>query len=624
MSSIVIDFEVLPEERSGDHTATHVCSELNRQLGDPASALRSGEFHHYAASASLSAPGSGILPSAEEREYPPSPPQPAGVDWNDDRHQSTSRRHHQDAFVGNRSNAEILEQISERERQLHQTAAGGHGERPHGRHTLESGALEEKCSHLQKRLDEVERQLRDAQESARIDRSRAQRFEQNLKDREQLLVHAKEMWLKESSRASKLADALTSAEDRLADQERRLQEVSTRFAEASAEVRQLRHLLDGPDGGGFGGGYSATIPSTDARSNGHMRLPPSGSPISPVGSSNLVCQPQSAVDRSFDEHVANIQVPSTRGVIGLQEGPVQQPHVPLTPARSWGVPETPARVLGVPETGVTNHLVPVQALPPHESETNADRFKHLCLASDAVLYEDDMIQIGLKTEYRGLEGQLAVYYGNKGAAAFQAFQVHYTVADEGALRLVHTSLVRHLEAHDQVVQRVTASCVRPFVDPPQMQVEFLLADACPRRIQLKFPVIITKFMQGIELRQDEFFHVWRSQRFVLNEVTSVVSLSFRLRTALVHIQRSLTFGGALRLHYGFDPSQENFVLVGQLADHGGDRENGVALIRVEVGTGRFDGKARVVVRASDHAISRAVCEAIVLQLAQPASSGFET
>jgi len=35
-------------------------------------------------------------------------------------------------------------------------------------------------------------------------------------------------------------------------------------------------------------------------------------------------------------------------------------------------------------------------------------------------------------------------------------------------------------------------------------------------------------------------------------------------------------------------------------------------------------EARSVVRASDHALARAVCEAIVLQLTQPSSSSFET
>merc|ERR1740133_838920 len=179
-------------------------------------------------------------------------------------------QHHTDVPVGAMSHAELLDQISARERQLAHTAAGGHGEAPRGRHPMEAEALEEKCGHLQHRLDEVERQLREATESARIDRSRAQRFEQNLKDREQLLVHAKEMWMKESGRASKLADALTSAEDRLADQERRLQEVSDRYNETQSEVRQLRHLLNGPDGGGFG---LSTF--SESRANGMSSVPAS-------------------------------------------------------------------------------------------------------------------------------------------------------------------------------------------------------------------------------------------------------------------------------------------------------------------------------------------------------------
>lgn len=613
MSSIVIDFEVLPEDGAGDQSASNVCNELSRQLHDPGSTLRSGEFRHYAASASISAPGSGTLASAEEmRDFPP-PNRPGdggdrsnfgggfgagGSDWNQPQQQH--HHHHADIPVGNMSHGELMDEIRQRERQLQHTAAGGHGEASRGRHPMEAEALEEKCGHLQHRLDEAERQLREAQESARIDRSRAQRFETNLKDREQLLVHAKEMWMKESGRASKLADALTSAEDRLADQEKRLQEVSDRYNEAQSEVRQLRHLLDGPDGGGFGGGFSGNM--ADLRTNGYSNPKgPSTSPshnFSPPNSSNVVFQPSSAFDSKYD----------------------QQPSGPMQAAqqipRGMGQPDSP--------TG-TGHLPQVPSLPPLEAETNADRFRHLCLTNDAVLYEDDMLQVGLKTEYRGLEGQVAVYYGNKGSAALQAFQVHYSggSVEEGSLRLTSSAVPQQLNASEQEVQRISVACVQPFVDPPLMRIQYLLPDACPRRIQLKFPVVITKFMQGLDMKQDEFFHLWRSQRFVLNEVTSVVNLATRLRTALVHVQRSLIFGGALRLLYGFDPNPDNFVLVSQLADQGGSRESGLTLIRVEVGSARFNGKARIVVRASDHAISRAVCESIVLQLTQPASSSFE-
>merc|ERR1719281_873796 len=122
----------------------------------------------------------------------------------------------------------------------------------------------------------------------------------------------------------------------------------------------------------------------------------------------------------------------------MMSGPTQVPN-------SRSQPESP---IG------TGHLPQVPALPPLEAKTNADRFRHLCLTNDAVLYEDDMLQVGLKTEYRGLEGQLAVYFGNKGSAALQAFQVHYSGAsiDEGTLRFSSSSIGQQLEAHDQVVQ----------------------------------------------------------------------------------------------------------------------------------------------------------------------------
>merc|ERR1740138_1976056 len=99
-----------------------------------------------------------------------------------------------------------------------------------------------------------------------------------------------------------------------------------------------------------------------------------------------------------------------------------------------------------------------------------------------------MLQVGVKTEYRGLEGQIALYYGNKSSAALQAFNVHFSGSsmEEGTLRLTSSSLAQQLEAHDQVVQRVSVTCAQPFVDPPQMLLQYLLPDACPGEFNLSF------------------------------------------------------------------------------------------------------------------------------------------
>jgi len=273
---------------------------------------------------------------------------------------------------------------------------------------------------------------------------------------------------------------------------------------------------------------------------------------------------------------------------------------------------------------------------PLDAETNADRLRRLCQINDAILYEDDLLQIGIKATYTGMEGQLHVFFGNKSSASLQSFTVQYFVREEHALRLSASPMSQSLEADKQVVQRVTVACLEPFTEPPWMRIQFLLPDTTPRRIQLKFPVVLTKFMVGRDMSAQDFFTRWRQQHFVLNEVSSIVHIAARLRGALVHVARSIIFGGNLRMHHGIDNNPDNFVLVGQLCEQpggsneqqssdrswdvfglGGDHEHGLSLVRVEVGNGRFTGKARVVVRSSNHTVAQALCNAVATQLAEP-------
>lgn len=265
--------------------------------------------------------------------------------------------------------------------------------------------------------------------------------------------------------------------------------------------------------------------------------------------------------------------------------------------------------------------------PPLEAETNVDRYRHLLLTNDAVLYEDDLLQVGLKGEYHGHEGVLSVFFGNKGASPLQHFTTEYVVKEEHALHLTRSTLSEMIETHDQVVQRVGVACYEPFVSPPTLRVQFLTADASPRALELRFPVVLTKFCSARELTQPEFFRIWKSQGFILNEVTSVVNLAPRLKGASVQVARSLAFGDALRLHHGFDSNPDNFVLA---TDFRGRRtgetsvargpsaeDDHLALVRVEVGEGRFKGKARISIRASERLLARALCECIEVQLTLP-------
>jgi len=521
------------------------------------------------------------------------------------------------------SHAELVDKIARYEKQLARTAAGAPASdvtvapsRPDapsstskakGGSSAEVEALEERCQQFQQRLEAAERELRDANEVSKMHRNRAEQLELKLKDREQLLVHAKEMWMKENVRASKLADALTDAEDKLADQDRRLSEVADRYGEAQQEVRKLQHLVSS----------TGTLSTSTSLPDQHVSAIESG-----IKSGKL---PSSSVDLSFSNRDLSRRV----GLAGAD----------------WRAGPDGADLAG----GTASMLQ-----PPLEPEINAERFRRLCLLNDAVLYEDDMLQIGVKSEFVGREGQLAVFYGNKGNAALQAFTAQYFVREENALRLTASPLSQQLDADKQIVQRVTATCLEPFAEPVWLRVQFLLPDTSPRRIQLRFPVILPKFMVGRELSTADFFRHWRQQSFVLNETMSVVHLAGRLRGQLAQVAKSVLLGGALRLHHKVDDNPDNFVLVSQLSEPvsstsgagqgfnnlgsdrfderpgggldpssfglgGGDAEASLSLIRIEVGSGRFAGKVRIVVRSGHPTVARALCDCLVLQLAEASS-----
>ncbi|CAE8634883.1 unnamed protein product [Polarella glacialis] len=467
--------------------------------------------------------------------------------------------------------------------------------------SADAEALEAGRASLQQRLEAAERELREDKEASRGHRLRAEQLELKLKDREQLLVHAKEMWMKENVRASRLADALTAAEDKLADQEKRLSEVSERYAEAQQEVRQLRHLLgtsggDGAFGGGGAGDLAAGFGADPYAPNSRAKVPASN---------------------GFAKNHHN---PATTG--NLSQATWHTSDLDASRGGGFGVgDELPA--MGSPSRAMPSSSPQMSQPLGLDGDTNADRFRRLCLLNDAVLYEDELLQVGVKSEYSGCEGQLAVFFGNKSTAALQAFTVQYFVREEHALRLVASPISQQLEADRQIVQRLAVTLLEPFVETPWLRLQFLLPDASPRRIQLKFPIMLPKFMAGRELSPQDFFRHWRQQSLVLNEVTSIVHLAERLRGPLVHVARSIVFGGALRLHHGVDTNPDNFVLVSQLAEPSGGRgldqeaQDNLCLIRVEVGSGRFTGKARVVVRSSDHVAAKALVDCIVNQLAEP-------
>lgn len=539
------------------------------------------------------------------------------------------------------TNSELVDRIAKLETQLSKTAAGGAAPpeapapapepaRPRANPDLE--ALERRCQQLSQQLGAVEGELLQANESARTFRTKSDQIESRLKDREQLLAHAKDMWMKENVRASRLADQLTSAEDRLAAQERRHDEVADRYREAQREVRQLQVLVEGAPHPARADASGAPTKSglLNGLSSGH-EVP--GGHVGGLlgGSGGLGPRPPTTAHDLFGSldggYAAGLESGGAPGGLAAPfHSPARAPtRAPGSPATGSSPPQ--ARAAGLPARG--GELGSAPEVPAAPAGNNAERLQRLCLLNDAILYEDEVLQIGIKAEYSGRGGQIAVFFGNKSAGPLQNFTVQYLVPEETALRLGAPPLNQQVGAGKQVFQRITVALLDPFLEMPWLRVSFLLPDSSPRRVQTRLPVTLTKFMTGRELSAQEFFGLWRRSSFALGEASSTAQLAARLRgVPLAHVARCAALGGALRLHHDIDASPCDLVFVAQIADRamagdGADAED-LCLVRIEVGSGRHAGRARVAVRSTSRTAARAVCDAVLGQLAEagvPAEGG---
>lgn len=90
-------------------------------------------------------------------------------------------------------------------------------------------------------------------------------------------------------------------------------------------------------------------------------------------------------------------------------------------------------------------------------------FRFVC-KNNGVLFENDLIQIGVKSEFRQNLGRLGLFYGNKTSAALQNFFPTLQWSEENNVKLsIQMKPVEPvLEAGAQIQQMINAECVDDY------------------------------------------------------------------------------------------------------------------------------------------------------------------
>lgn len=152
--------------------------------------------------------------------------------------------------------------------------------------------------------------------------------------------------------------------------------------------------------------------------------------------------------------------------------------------------------------------------------------------NNGVLFENDLIQIGVKSEYRQNLGRLGLFYGNKTQTVLtvsdqfldshilthivavchtQHFTpvVNWSTEDATKLNVQIKPVEPTLEAGAQIQQMLTAECIDDYADTPALDIHFLY-NGVMQKVTLKLPLTLNKFFEPTEMNGESFFARWKN------------------------------------------------------------------------------------------------------------------
>ncbi|XP_041990804.1 AP-2 complex subunit alpha-1-like [Salvia splendens] len=202
------------------------------------------------------------------------------------------------------------------------------------------------------------------------------------------------------------------------------------------------------------------------------------------------------------------------------------------------------------------------ALAPVEEQTSTvqpigdigEKFRALCVKDSGVLYEDVNIQIGIKADWRGHQGRVILFLGNKNTAPLVSVQ---------AMILPPSHLKTELSlVPDTIPPRAQVQCplevvnLQPSRDSAVLDFSYKFG-ANVVNVKLRLPAVLNKFLQPILVSPEEFFPQWRSLSGPPLKLQEVVR---GVRPMLLAEMANLFSSLHLTVCPGLDPNANNLVV----------------------------------------------------------------
>lgn len=273
---------------------------------------------------------------------------------------------------------------------------------------------------------------------------------------------------------------------------------------------------------------------------------------------------------------------------------------------------TPPASTALAQNSTSNNLVDMLG-DLYNSNTNTNSIntynpKKFVCKNNGVLFENDLLQIGVKCEFRQNLGRLGLYYGNKTSVPLQNFIVLISNLHEWVTRLSLQlkPVDPTLEAGAQIHQLLNVECLDDYSDTPSICMSFVY-NQVPQKLTVKLPLTMNKFFEPTEMNGESFFARWKNLGLTHDPQKSqrIFRSSQPMDSAST---RTKLLGFGMQLIDGIDPNPDNYVCAGIV--HTRSQQIG-CLLRLE--PNKQAQMYRLTVRSSKEAVSVEICDLLADQ-----------
>ncbi|XP_072860505.1 AP-2 complex subunit alpha-1 isoform X1 [Pogona vitticeps] len=248
-----------------------------------------------------------------------------------------------------------------------------------------------------------------------------------------------------------------------------------------------------------------------------------------------------------------------------------------TPAASSGVPasagnllvdvfsDSPSATTGLVSGAEENFLSSGAATSVSEDPAlpipEADELLHKFVCkNNGVLFENQLLQIGVKSEFRQNLGRMYLFYGNKTSVQFQSFtpMVSYPGDLQSQLNIQTKAVEPLVEGGAQVQQVLNIECLSDFTEAPLINIKFRYGGTL-QNLTLKLPITVNKFFQATEMQSQDFFQRWKQLSLPQQEAQKIFKANHPMDSEVTKA-KLLGFGSALLDKV--DPNPDNYVGAG--------------------------------------------------------------